>query len=233
MRHGSALPVLTTTVLSEWVDYNGHMNDAAYAIVFSRSVDALMDRIGLDAKARERTGQTLYTMQMMLHYFKEAKTGDALAVSCHLLEHDNKRVRVWLEMTSARRRAACRLGAIAAVGRPRRKRPARRLVELRDAGRARGARSGAERHAAPAAGGRRRGAEAEDVTAPPQRLPQVRPFGRTIFLRDESPKGAVQPVFTLCLGAPRRRPWARSRDDGAEPPTSNCPRAHATEPNRF
>ena len=101
MRHGSALPVLTTTVASEWVDYNGHMNDAAYAIVFSRSVDALMDRIGLDAKARERTGQTLYTMQMMLHFFKEAKAGDALAVSCHLLEHDDKRVRVWLEMTSA------------------------------------------------------------------------------------------------------------------------------------
>ena len=101
MRHGSALPVLATTVVSEWVDYNGHMNDAAYAIVFSRSVDALMDRIGLDAKARERTGRTLYTMQMMLHFFKEAKEGDALAVSCHLLEHDDKRVRVWLEMTSA------------------------------------------------------------------------------------------------------------------------------------
>ena len=38
MRHGSTLPVLETTVVSDWVDYNGHMNDAAYAIVFSRSV---------------------------------------------------------------------------------------------------------------------------------------------------------------------------------------------------
>jgi acyl-CoA thioester hydrolase len=102
MRHGSALPVLATTVIKEWVDYNGHMNDAAYAIVFSRSVDALMDKIGLDAKARDRTGQTLYTMQMMLHYFNEAKEGDALAVSCHLLEHDDKRMRVWLDMTDAK-----------------------------------------------------------------------------------------------------------------------------------
>ena len=100
MRHGSVLPVLATTVLSEWLDYNGHMNDAAYAIVFSRSVDALMDRIGLDARARERTGQTLYTMQMMLHYFHEAKEGEALSVACRLLEHDDKRMRVWLEMTS-------------------------------------------------------------------------------------------------------------------------------------
>ena len=99
MRHGSELPVLSTTVVREWVDYNGHMNDAAYAIVFSRSVDALMDRIGLDDAARKRTGQTLYTLQMMLHYFKEAREGDVVAVACHLLEHDDKRVRVWLDMT--------------------------------------------------------------------------------------------------------------------------------------
>ena len=99
MRRGLALPVLEATVVSEWVDYNGHMNDAAYAIVFSRSVDALMDRVGLDAAARKRTGQSLFTLQMMLHYFKEAKEGDAVAVSCHILEHDDKRLRVWLDMT--------------------------------------------------------------------------------------------------------------------------------------
>jgi acyl-CoA thioester hydrolase len=99
MRHDSVLPVHATTVAGEWVDYNGHMNDAAYATVFSRSVDALMDRIGLDSAARKRTGQSLFTLQMMLHYFKEAKEGDALAVSCHLLEHDDKRMRVWLVMT--------------------------------------------------------------------------------------------------------------------------------------
>jgi acyl-CoA thioester hydrolase len=100
MRHGSALLVLETTVISDWVDYNGHMNDAAYAIVFSRSVDALMDRVGLDAAARSRTRQTLFTLQMMLHYFKEAKEGDTLAVSCQLLEHDSKRMRVWLDMVA-------------------------------------------------------------------------------------------------------------------------------------
>jgi len=100
-KHHAPLEVLRTTVAAEWLDYNGHMNDAAYAIVFSRSVDALMDKIGLDAAARKRTGQTLFTMQMMLHYFKEAKEGDAVAVSCHLIEHDDKRMRVWLEMTSA------------------------------------------------------------------------------------------------------------------------------------
>jgi acyl-CoA thioester hydrolase len=95
------LGIYATTVAAEWVDYNGHMNDSAYAIVFSRSVDALMDRIGLDAAQRKRSGQTMFTLQMMLHYFKEAKEGDALAVSCQLLEHDDKRMRVWLDMTAS------------------------------------------------------------------------------------------------------------------------------------
>jgi hypothetical protein len=43
----------------------------------------------------------LFTLQMMLHYFEEAKEGDALAVSRQLAaEHDDKRMRVWLDMTA-------------------------------------------------------------------------------------------------------------------------------------
>ncbi len=99
MRHGAALSVLATTVASEWLDYNGHMNDAAYALVFSRAGDALMDRIALDAATRERSGRSLFTLQVMIHYFNEAKAGDSLSVSCRLLEHDDKRMRLWLEMT--------------------------------------------------------------------------------------------------------------------------------------
>ena len=98
MRHGEDLALYETRVAAEWVDYNGHMNDAAYAVVFSHAVDALMDRIGLHAAARKSSGQTLYTLQMMLHYFRESLEGAPLSVACRLLEHDVKRMRVWLEM---------------------------------------------------------------------------------------------------------------------------------------
>ena len=96
-RH-NLLKVFDAEVVPEWLDYNGHMNDAAYAIVFSRSVDGLMERVGLDAAARKATGRTLFTLQMMLHYLREAKLGDPLCVGVHLLEHDDKRMRVWLDM---------------------------------------------------------------------------------------------------------------------------------------
>ena len=95
------LDVYATTVAGDWIDYNGHMNDAAYALVFSRSVDALMDRIGLDAAARRGGGRSLFTLQMMLHYFREAREGQSLAVSCRIIEHDDKRLRVWLEVFDA------------------------------------------------------------------------------------------------------------------------------------
>jgi acyl-CoA thioester hydrolase len=99
MHRGEALLVYETHVDSAWIDDNDHMNDAAYALVFSRAVDALMDRIGLDAAQRKASRRTLYTAQAMHRYFAEALAGDGLAVSVRLLEHDDKRMRVWLEMS--------------------------------------------------------------------------------------------------------------------------------------
>ena len=95
-------PLLQTTVAPEWIDYNGHMNDAAYARVFSLACDALMEAIGLDDAVRRASQRTIYTLQVMLHYFHEAKLGEAIAVSARVLERDSKRLRIWMTMTRAR-----------------------------------------------------------------------------------------------------------------------------------
>ena len=87
-------------VVQDWVDYNGHMNDAAYALVFSRAGDRWMEHVGLGSKARKATGYTLYTLQIMLHYFREAKLGEPLSVTAQLLEFDDKRARLWMEVRS-------------------------------------------------------------------------------------------------------------------------------------
>jgi acyl-CoA thioester hydrolase len=88
------------SVAPDWVDYNGHMNDAAYALVFSRAGDRWMERIGLGLEARKATGYTLYTLQIMLHYLREAKLGAPLRVVAQLLEFDDKRARLWMELRS-------------------------------------------------------------------------------------------------------------------------------------
>jgi acyl-CoA thioester hydrolase len=100
MSSNRPLPLVDTAVAREWIDYNGHMNDAAYSIVFSRAVDVFMDRIGIDEATRKATGYTLYTLKCMVHFLKEARVDTPLSVTGQIIEHDNKRVRLWLNMTA-------------------------------------------------------------------------------------------------------------------------------------
>ncbi|WP_163557724.1 thioesterase family protein [Halomonas sp. NO4] len=90
--------LLETRVAREWVDYNGHMNDAEYARVFSLAVEALMDRIGLDTAGREHHGYTLYTLETHLCYRREAHEGQTLRVDVTLLDRDAKRLHVFFAL---------------------------------------------------------------------------------------------------------------------------------------
>ena len=85
-------------VEAAWCDYNGHMNDAYYALAFSRATDALADRIGLDAAGRALSGRTIYTLALVIRYLREVKAGEGFAVYVQILEHDARRMRFWLEM---------------------------------------------------------------------------------------------------------------------------------------
>lgn len=94
----AGIPVFASPVLPEWIDYNGHLRDAYYGLIFSQSTDALMDRIGLDAAYRARTGCTLYTVEMHLHYLREVKAADTTEVLLRVLGLDAKRIHVALEL---------------------------------------------------------------------------------------------------------------------------------------
>ncbi|WP_027962639.1 thioesterase family protein [Halomonas halodenitrificans] len=93
------MALLETRVAPEWVDYNGHMNDAEYARVFSLALEALMDHVGLDAAGRERHGYTIYTLETHLCYRREAHEGQPLSVAVTLLDRDAKRLHIFLELS--------------------------------------------------------------------------------------------------------------------------------------
>ncbi|MGG3571166.1 thioesterase family protein [Bacillus gobiensis] len=88
----------TDYVREEWVDYNGHMNDAAYAAVFSYAVDSFMDTIGLDEESRHSLSYTIFTLETHLCYLKEAHKNEPLHVSVQLLDDDAKRLHVFFTM---------------------------------------------------------------------------------------------------------------------------------------
>ncbi|POR47926.1 (3S)-malyl-CoA thioesterase [Paraburkholderia eburnea] len=85
-------------VRAEWVDYNGHLRDAFYMLIYSHATDLLLDAIGLDAAQREARGRSMYTVEAHVNYLREVREGTPLRVEVRVLEHDVKRVRVYLEM---------------------------------------------------------------------------------------------------------------------------------------
>ena len=97
----AGIRIYQTPIRPEWIDYNGHLRDAYYGLIFSEAVDAFMDRVGLDAAYRARTGGTLYTVEMHLHYLQEVKQTDTAVVTLRLLGVDSKRIHAALELLRA------------------------------------------------------------------------------------------------------------------------------------
>jgi len=89
-----SLPTYRTAIAPDWVDYNGHLRDAFYLLIFSHATDALMDMLGLDETGRARTGHTLYTLECHLNFLAEVKEGERVEVRTQLLAHDAKRLHI-------------------------------------------------------------------------------------------------------------------------------------------
>jgi acyl-CoA thioester hydrolase len=95
---GEPLRLHETAVIEEWIDYNGHLYDGYYAVLFAKAVDAFLDAVGLDAATRESMRRTIYTLETHVRFLAEVKLGDSVVISAQVLEADEKRARLFLEM---------------------------------------------------------------------------------------------------------------------------------------
>ena len=98
----SGVNLFRTGIAPEWIDYNGHLRDAYYSLIFSLATDALMDRVGLDAAYRTRTRCTLYTLEMHIHFLHEVMKSDVVDVSVRILGTDRKRIHAAFDMRCVR-----------------------------------------------------------------------------------------------------------------------------------
>lgn len=85
-------------VRKEWVDYNGHLNDAYYMVIFSQATDAFIDYIGMDDKTRRTTKTSIYTLEGHINYLLEVKEGETVEIRTRLIRHDTKRMQLYHEM---------------------------------------------------------------------------------------------------------------------------------------
>jgi acyl-CoA thioester hydrolase len=91
------LCVHQTPVKPEWVDYNKHMSESCYLLVFGDNSDAFFRTFGID-EAYRASGGSFYTVQTQIHYLREAMEGDPLRLTCQLLDVDRKRAHVFQAM---------------------------------------------------------------------------------------------------------------------------------------
>lgn len=95
------LQLHSPTVLPQWVDYNGHMSESCFLLVFGDSSDAFFRYIGIDEHYRDQQGLSLYTVETHIHNLREASEGDPLRLTLQVLDFDDKRVHIFHSMFHA------------------------------------------------------------------------------------------------------------------------------------
>ena len=97
MADRAALRLWRGAVLAEWIDYNGHMSEGFYGVVFGHASDAYLTRMGFDERYRA-AGGSFYTVETHIVFIDEIAPDTALAVDTTVAGGDPKRVHLFHEL---------------------------------------------------------------------------------------------------------------------------------------
>ncbi|NHD16888.1 MULTISPECIES: thioesterase family protein [Actinopolyspora] len=87
-------------VRPEWIDYNGHLSEGYYVLVFGFATDAVLDEIGVDAPYRSSTGCSVYTVEAHVRYLREVGPDSTLDVTSRVVTAEGKKLRICHEMSA-------------------------------------------------------------------------------------------------------------------------------------
>ena len=90
-----------SSVLPEWVDWNGHMNLAFYVTAFDQASGAFMRNMGLGRRYVEGKLGMTFVLETHVTYDREMREGAPMRFATQLLERDAKRVHLYHEMFHA------------------------------------------------------------------------------------------------------------------------------------
>ena len=85
-------------VEKDWIDYNGHMNMAYYNVLFDRCADEAFEIMCMGPAYASERRLTVYTAEIHVCYVRELHLGDKVTATFHLIDHDEKRLRVYQEL---------------------------------------------------------------------------------------------------------------------------------------
>lgn len=78
----------------DWVDYNGHMNEARYLQAFSEGTDRFMEIIGCDAEYIA-SGGSYFTVETHIRHLDEVHAGARVYVETHCISAEGKKMRLF------------------------------------------------------------------------------------------------------------------------------------------
>ena len=101
MADGAPLRLWRGAVLDGWIDYNGHMTEGFYGVVFGMASDEYLIRMGFDEHYRAATGGAFYTVETHIRFIDELAPHTPLAVDTTVASADPKRVHLFHELRQA------------------------------------------------------------------------------------------------------------------------------------
>ncbi len=99
-------------VRRKWIDYNGHMHEAYYGLVFANATDALYDHIGLGRHYREKHKASIHTVESHINFLREVGVRVALRVTTQFLDMDDKRMHIFHAMYNGETNAMLATGEV-------------------------------------------------------------------------------------------------------------------------
>ena len=90
-------------VRPEWIDYNGHLSEAYYVLVFGHASDAAMVALGMTPEYVVATRTSLFTLEAHVRYLDQIPPDAHLSVRSSVIGVTGKLLWLWHEMWSEER----------------------------------------------------------------------------------------------------------------------------------
>lgn len=88
----------TEKIISDWTDYNGHMNLAFYIHLFDQGWDVLLDKFEMGGESAKIEKRSTFAVESHTKYIQEVKEGDEVDINLLFLDRDIKRMVYQLEI---------------------------------------------------------------------------------------------------------------------------------------
>ena len=88
----------TEKIISDWTDYNGHMNLAFYIHLFDQGWDVLLDKFQMGGESAKIEKRSTFAVESHTKYIQEVNEGDEVDINLLFLDRDVKRMVYQLEI---------------------------------------------------------------------------------------------------------------------------------------